>query len=764
MADFEPFHSAVNRIPLPRPAVTRAAGAGSLPGDLFADGAAPGHDHLSPDRWSGSMDLEMTVRTPLVFGEQGEHNGQACVDLPIDAQGRLVMPATMVKGMISRAYETLTCSRFRVFGDVGNRRGFRRTADTHSRQLTYRGDAASALRLVPIRISAEDEHGLIGELFYGDTQVNDYCKERGHVYPTMYAANFHAGGRGHSQLRINQRRLDTMAAHGRKLRCHLTLCLHGDGGKGARYAYWQVTHIHNGREFLEVIRIPDSVTTIEDLDDVTGYVCRTTPPDKLPNQLFDRKHNERFFFDVSGSGPTKVRIVSDVRERYRAVVDSYVLQRQNDPKTKRRTPNRATHQVLRAGSAAEAELAASLKVGDLGFAVVKDPDNDPEVVEIVPTMIGRHAYSMSPAELAAAQQVLPLSTAGEASAADRLFGYVINDVDDGAKGGDVAARGRIVIGPIDGSDARVVTDAPRLLAPLLAPKPGSARRFLTDRNGKTPLSADRKTPSHAERKTPSHAERKVRPAKRSEYFTTGQYLGGSAYPVHRSALGAPDFPRQATAVPDLNGQEQDNANVRLEARSWLRAGSVLRCTLSFTNLSANELAALIWVLTPENLVPASEQDDERSKQGYLRMGLGKPFGLGVVEVRIAPDGLRACRGEDLAHSYASLGGCLGEGVPVVSASRFKIANIERLVKMPWVQAMQRAAFGYADGIEVRYMSLKENKRNNQTDGCTDKPHEGTGVAPRELFCTESGKPIRVSPEKRIPEQFRGRSGARWSRY
>ena len=69
MDNFEPFHSAVNRIPVLRRSGERLADAGRLPKSLFKDHEPPGHDRLHADRWSGSIDLEMIARTPLIFGE-----------------------------------------------------------------------------------------------------------------------------------------------------------------------------------------------------------------------------------------------------------------------------------------------------------------------------------------------------------------------------------------------------------------------------------------------------------------------------------------------------------------------------------------------------------------------------------------------------------------------------------------------------------------------------------------------------------------------
>ena len=751
--DFKPFHSAVNRIPVPRRSAHNLARHNVLPPDLFLDGPAPSHDHLAPDRWSGSVDLEITVHTPLVFGQQSEENGRNYVDLPTDGHDSLVMPSTMVKGMISRAYETLTCSRFRVFGDVENQGGFRRTADDRSVPLTYRGDAASALGLVPIRITGEDEDGLICTLYYGDTKVTEDYREHNLVYPKMRAAALQGTSHGPAKLVVSQDRLDRLAPHGKKIVCDMTLCLHGRGGKRARYAYWLVTHIHdeNTGQPIEIFRIPESITTTKHLDGVTGYVCRTAAPNQSPGDLFPKKHDERVFFDISPHGPTQVRISSRVREAYRAVVESYVAQRSKDPKNKKQPPNRATDAVHReqreavkttgvshiAVPTATADVcaAASLTVGTVAFAVVDNSNDYPVVVEIIPTMIGRHAYQRSPLELAKAQEVAPLTNADDASPADRLFGYVIRD--KAGKGGNVALRGRISIGPVDGTQATIVSNTQQLLTPLLAPKPGSARRYLTDHEGRTPRRHD----GNSDGALP-----------RSDLFRDGQLLGAAAYPVHRRILDQKGFPAAATADPIMDGRPQKNLETRITARTWLATGSVLTTTLTFTNLSSDELAALLWVLTPENLVPASEQDDQRSKIGYLRMGLGKPFGLGALEVRAVEGSLQAQQDGSLAQDYASLRGCMGAGSATTDPSEavFDTKMPSVITELPWVQAMQRAAYGYADDTKVRHMSLNENKENNQTNGTTGEPRPGKGVAPRDLFGSDSGEPIVVPGKPKGP--------------
>ena len=760
--DFRHFHSAVNRIPVLRRSAQDHARRNALPPDLFLDRPAPSHDHLDPEFWSGSVDLEIKLHTPLVFGEQttkeitgqgGRTEKRHFVGLPLNADETVRVPPTMVKGMISRAYETLTCSRFRVFGDVENQGGFRRTADDRSVPLTYRGDAASALGLIPIRITGEDEDGLIGALYYGDTKIAEDYRKGDLVYPTMRAAALRGTSHGPAKLVVPRDRLDRLAPHGKKIVCDMALCLHGDAQKGARYAYWLVTHIHdeNTGQPIKVFRIPDSITKTKHLDGVTGYVCRTTAPNQSPRKLFPRKHDERVFFDVSPHGPTLVRISSRVREAYRTVVESYAAQRSKDPKNKKKPPNRAADAVHRAqreaakttGSSHIAAptanedvcAAASLAVGTVAFAVVDNSNDSPTVIEIIPTMIGRHAYQRSPLELAKAQEVAPLTQADDASPADRLFGYVIRN--EAGKGGNVAFRGRIGIGPVDGTQATIVSNKPQILTPLLAPKPGSARRYLTDHEGRTPRRHD----GNSDGALP-----------RSDLFRDGQLLGAAAYPVHRRILDQKGFPAAATADPIMDGRPQKNLETRITARTWLATGSVLTTTLTFTNLSSDELAALLWVLTPENLVPASEQDDQRSKIGYLRMGLGKPFGLGALEVRAVEGSLQAQQDGSLAQDYASLRGCMGAGSATTDPSEavFDTKMPSVITELPWVQAMQRAAYGYADDTKVRHMSLNENKENNQTNGTTGEPRPGKGVAPRDLFGSDSGEPIVVPGKPKGP--------------
>ena len=760
MVEFEPFHSAVNRIPVLR---DKAQEKGYSP-DLFDDRQAFGHDRLADDRWSGSIHLEITVRAPLVFGKQdveevvesdGKKEKRHFVEVPRNRDGTLHVPPTMIKGMISRAFETLTCSRFRIFGDVPNETDRRRHADDHSIPLTYRPGPASALRLVPARVESVDPktRDVALELLYGFSRESKY-NVKGKPMEIMRAASLPDPGskknpdcrhytfkRG--EIVTDVKKLRKLVQHKQTVDFEASLCIHRGHKKQASYLYWLVTHVTLDKvgEQPQVVEIATPQDYVIKHSKFRGYVYRTYPNNTNKfkgTRWFDGKHDERIFFRRGERLLVTAR--RPVHDSYINIVNSYLRLREEQrdshlPRSKQETPNRVTVTASKTKDAS----APDLKSGDLVYAVLSDDSYDDNgtivknaarisVIELVPIMVGRRSYECSPVELAKKQFVMPPSGRNLASAADRVFGYVVPPKKDKkkepkkAEGGDVASRGHISISSVNGAEAYIVSE-PVLLSPLLAPKPSSARRFLTARDGGTPQPWKGIT------------------IKRDDLFSSGQYLGRAAYPVHRSALTGNAFPEQASMLAG----DQDNYKVRLTAKSWVDRESVLRCTLTFTNLSDDELAALVWVLTPENLVPESERSRNAGALGYLQMGLGKPFGLGALEVRIAENGLHARSGAALARSYESLDGCLGLNDPVVPTSDFPLPDEEELLGEPWVQAMQRAAYGYNDNLEVRYMTLDENKKNNQTKGSTGDPKAGRGISPRDLWGPDSGTPIQVGP-------------------
>ena len=730
MTAFQPFHSAVNRIPVPREQAQKKG----YSSDLFEDDVAPAHDHLAAERWTGSVDLKITVKTPLVFGEQSAESsssrevnkqGRPCVSLPVDVNGKAVVPPTMIKGMISRAFETLTCSRFRVFAG-------------HDEPLTYRVDPAQANGLFPGVVYYDDEiQGWAIEVLNGTGTKNESALMRdsaregvGRVYVEEHFELKPRSGKKYPDEDQVLSEFRRRTPHGQWTRAIVTKW------RGKSGPVTLVTHLWNKKrkQFERFFEPPKGAGPGNEIE-VYGFPCRTAPPGKYARDLYQDKKYERFFFKAQRTSDgwitrgTALKLPSYVIGKYANVVRSYIEMGEQE---------KGRHLLNRAASCVDPDKIGELSENDLVYAVLDRKElestngevaRNVKVKAIVPTMVGRRAYEWSPTELAARQGVLPVSSKDRASAADRVFGYVVPSPERSAVGGDVASRGRISISAVDSSNAVISRDR-RELPPLLSPKVSSARRFLTDSSGKTPLTAS------------------GGPLRRGDYFREGQYLGAACYPVHRNQLGKNEFPKGNQEELGSKDGEPSNDAVRLAVKSWIKVGSDFKCTLRYENLSRDELAALLWVLTPENLVPEEERDASSNKVGYLRMGLGKPYGLGVVEVRMVGNSLKAKTGVDLANDYMSLESCDGLDGKGVSSADFLLPKEGFLAREPWVRAMRRAAYGYADRVEVRYMTLDENKENNITDSRTGAPKRNKGISPRDLFGEQARKPLSIHRPER----------------
>lgn len=730
MTAFQPFHSAVNRIPVPREQAQKKG----YSSDLFEDDVAPAHDHLAAERWTGSVDLKITVKTPLVFGEQGvepssirevNKQGRSCVSLPVDVNGKAVVPPTMIKGMISRAFETLTCSRFRMFSG-------------HDEPLTYRVDPAQANGLFPGVVYYDDEiQGWAIEVLNGTGTKNESALLRdsaregvGRVYLEEHFEIKPRSGKKYPDEDQVLSEFRRRTLHGQWTRAIVTKW------RGKSGPVTLVTHLWNKRrkQFERFFEPPKGAGPGNEIE-VYGFPCRTAPSGKYARDLYQDKKYERFFFKAQRTKDgwitrgTALELPSDVIDKYANVVRSYIEMGEQE---------KGRHLLNRAASCVGPDKVGELSENDLVFAVLDRKElestngevaRNVKVKAILPTMVGRRAHEWSPTELAAHQGVLPVSSKDRASAADRVFGYVVPSPEQSAVGGDVASRGRISISAVDSSNAAISRDR-RELPPLLSPKVSSARRFLTDSSGKTPLTSS------------------GGPLRRGDYFREGQYLGSACYPVHRNQLGKNEFPKGNQEELGAKDGESSNDAVRLAVKSWIKAGSDFKCTLRYQNLSRDELAALLWVLTPENLVPEEERDASSNKVGYLRMGLGKPYGLGVVEVRMVGNSLKAKSGVNLANDYMSLESCDGLDGKGVSSADFLLPKEEFLAREPWVRAMRRAAYGYGDRVEVRYMTLDENKENNITDSRTGVPKRNKGISPRDLFGEQARKPLSIHRPER----------------
>lgn len=722
------FHSSVNRIPrLPNEARTCDP---TNSDEIYQQGVTTSLDRLHPERLSGYFDLELSAHSPLILGEQTKEEGIHYIQVQ-KVDGKPYIAPTMIKGLLSTSYERITSSRFRVFD-----------TKTHNTRLTYRTQPNQAISLVPVRCTHAP---------HIDDADGEYTFER-------------LDGGGHNDnkpafipIQNSPALSDTKKIGREKIKIGI-FEYNQDNGK-------QITEQFKNHERIkfDAYRIKKRwiVSKISKLDDsftlplgtykkmnpddqqskephtFFGYLYLTTPREMLQEnntnfgkQWGRKKWSEKIFIEpeqdlgqICNNSTNRVACSTSAAEAYIATLRSYrTIQDETDARNKRNGEELTRHNVYSSGEVDSDRLTE----GTLAYALMDTSDT---ILELIPISVGRHAYSHAPNTLAEADGVNPARTLTEASAADRLFGFVGNDNESGT-----SLRGRIQIGPVSTSDCSTAVppdgQAYVTLPPLLSPKPSSGRRFLVSKEDfPNPPSKD------------TRRDHLYDPNKSS--------LGEATYPTHRSSIGqslGSIIEKFSTSGGDL----KTNESLQLHVRSWIEKGSVLTCRVHFENLSSKELAFLVWPLIPENLSP-----DGRDV-GFHKVGIGKPLGLGLVEARIVKNRLYLEKTQDITSGYKKLNNVLGTHYEELAVSTLlQNSKIGDLSKLPWVRAFQRAAYGFGPteekdtDVPVRYVSLEENKLNNATtkDGRPKRFHEQEWVAGR------SPQALWIEDSATVPDVF-----------
>lgn len=702
-------------------------------------------DHLPAQTWCGSIKFLITAKTPLVYGNVDEETRSISIPTEtLDSSGNTlreipVLPATMVKGMLSNAFERVTTSRLRIFGN-------------YSDPLTYRTDPAASPKLIPAIVNPKENKarlltGTHPRLTEVEVLTNNSFRSR--TIPIMRAATLRTepGNKiefvpGMTHELLLDMILPSNGAVSRKIRFDAKLVSNGN------YAYWFIYALYSDDNDERKPIFDENKLTGEDLGETltkrSGYVYLTTDPEDLRKhrRTYNQKVSERVFFTENERNSQVVAIPHAANDhpspidRYLLTVQSYVDnwldELKRNPETTR-TPNR----FIRQHKAPHPKPLSSF----LAYVLVsKDLSGDATVDSIVPISIGRDAYALSPLTVARHANVAPPQILPELSPADRLFGFVghCDDTSQDAKEKSNPAasfKGRIFVTKVDyAGGGGLFYPSTLRLRPLLSPRPSSARRFLTRVDGANINSASQQV-------------------KRSQYFSVEpeQSLGATTYPVDRNAWVNID---QTTGLPKKAIMKPEDArNVTTSVVSYLKAGTTFKVTLRFEAMSKFELSWLIWLLNPANLAPRTEANRpgftaKERPLGYLRLGTGKPLGLGVVQVELVKDGFEAIESSEdsteeltLSSAYHNLSGCLGTACSTTDSTTFEVSD--EYLDTPWVKAFQRASFGYEDQYEVRHLTLEENQVNNKTNGRSGLPLSGHGVEPGALWGARSGDPIEI---------------------
>lgn len=712
------FHSSVNSIPVIRPSTptsknttTARTNDNNELSNFLADRTPMTLDHLAADTFSGELQVTIQTATALIFGEQTKHSsGPSTIDIQRDpVTNAPIISPTMIKGMIANAYERITASRFRIFG-------------SHSCPLTYRADPAAAANLIPIHLSDQFSLGdKIATLLYG---------HNGSKYAHVITHKDIQGEKKKRALLKNSEAWEILQ--------HGALVYFKAKQIGDAYYVTQVKK--DDKSSYRHLRTPAWIheEPTEETEH-TGWFYATQTDTQLRNgTVANTGKKSEFIFFADGENDEPTTIDDNLVRDYMQIIKSYAY----DP-TQRTAKKQDSYGRFEINLQDNNNPESTINIDGL-LAYARMGTNG-KVSELLPTQVGRRSYQMSPQSLAAEQQVLPSSRLNTASPGDRLFGFVPQDSNI-ERPAQTALRGRITISHINTSSVTKVEDVKQPhLHPLLQPKKTSARRFLTTREGRPIVGRER-----------------------SKYFSPGDFLGAAVYPFSQNDLASNDGITKRAKFStfkdesSLNDEVQEkNHNAHSQAVSWIPKGQSFSCTLRFEGLSDTELQILLLILSSDLLGKYALSSDNHPT-GYLRMGMGKPLGLGIVKVDCRSQSVYRTKAEDdgpvgLISDYKALCGCLGAPSGYLTEpdwcwnyeSFIEQAHTfyEELSRTSSAKAFLRSCVGYSTEHPVRYMRLDENQWNNQTNSETGLPKNGHAVAPTSLADDNWEKPMSVG---RIP--------------
>lgn len=588
-----------------------------------------GHRRWASGRFSGTIRVKLTVKTPLlVCDDQRRSESPLARDhfiYPVrtGADGKPQLASSSVRGMLRSAYEAITNSRFAVFPFDPEAPSLAKKAN--ARKLGYRMNADDGLSLVPARIENGKAQLMMGET--AGLPTFDRNRNRWIIPGALYAAwvpqyETNVAGYSRGAIRIGGQ----SPVHGQKAWCWLELMKHNH----KPIQFWRVRQAGVNESDLDVREPPESRATNSysscgEFRKCEGYFV-------VSNQNIKNKHDERFFF---GSGPP-AEVDGKVLERYVDLIKDCQDLHKNELQSRNEHQPRQPPTLYTPSEGRRAEVAAmsrhtyepaaaSLDQGiTLCYALVEKRGAQYVVKELYPVSISRKLFEKTPFDLLP-RLLRPASSLDELSPADRVFGWVNQDKKM-SQGETVSAyRSHLRVGPVtcvsDVEAAIDEFDEPKALAILGQPKPQQGRFYLGDKDGK--------------------AQPRGRSKADAGYNRENRIRGPKVYPHHKQAERYENADQWQESNPQAFSNEPPS-NQNRSITGWVKPGATFSFDLHVTNLSSLELGALVWLLS-------------LSEEHYLRLGLGKPLGFGSVRVEMDSDESRVADGAEWIGAIAGQG-------------------------------------------------------------------------------------------------------------
>ena len=637
--------------------------------DDLADAEPVSHERYAPGRYSGSIRVKLTAKTPLLICEdkpdlqydRGDDHHTYNIRLQ---DGKPLIASSSVRGMLRSAYEAVTNSRFGVF--PGSEPKDSEPPKGHGRRLGFREEAR--LKTVPVRIVTDEssESGLAAQIMEGTADLNEDGTCTGPLcaaWAAVYDRHWNVAG-----VNIHDHRKQVWAYltpwHYRK---------RTTGGSLIQFDFWNVEAIEYSDSMPSTNPAPRNRRSKWNHAEPAswgkegwepGYLC-------INRQNMNRKHDERFFFTTKSSAP--VPLTWNNCFQWQELIENYHDEHERDVKGGQTRPSILTapnvySRHISTGGKTVSSAEKQLKSGDLCYANIIRRDAESIIEGLYPVMISRKLHTNSPLDCLP-KSLRPPTRISELSPADRVFGWVSQDADS-AKGRDVSAyRGNLSIGPIACTTESSLTvtrfPQPQALAILGQPKPQQGRFYLGDANGK------RQKPGLSRPKAGYvHSDEKK-----------NRVRGPKVYPHHSQGLRANAW-IQESGQQDLQKRSKQNRSLT----GQVNEGTEFEFDIHVTNLSAVEIGALLWLL---------QLPDEH----YLRIGLGKPLGFGSVRAEIVREGTTIANGADWIDSIGHFSQQPDSADLKVLTEQYETAILSANPEIP--AAFGRAARGLGD-LPVHY--------------------------------------------------------------
>lgn len=584
------FHNPYNFVPTYPPATTQLGG--------ISQGAPVGHAAYFDDHYSGTIDIDIEVKTPLLLPDTSMSNWNNGHQTVQSLQGCALKP-TQLKGAIRSAYEAITNSRFGVLG-------------AHERRFGNRMETHQGLRLKPARVNDKNEL----EIYEGAAWL-----------PRYDASNIRsATSDGSAAMRYTKPSM-VIPAHGDHVVCWVQKANHLPRNfpvnivreiakHDTTMGYAVLSDVATANDTFQQIPIGNNQFNRPPRQ-VTGYVF-------ISNRNIGHKHDERVFFNLQST----IAITYTVKELWADVIADY-KNVNSERQARRKRDGQPEDQYIGDGFGEQAfsrhlidtDSHMELKEGTMCYVSF---DQDRKISGLYPVNISRYLMEKAPS-----RQVDPKLTSAksfaEFSAADRVFGWVKNGSKDGDDG-RTAYKGQLRVSAITchSPDGGIDPLDPHIpLAILAAPKPQQTRFYGAKDEYGLPVA------NGLSKQETGYGNQNVK-------FLRGRKI----YP-HQ-----PQWSNVATAPWRRVGETKDSQNRSI--KDWIKVGTKFTAQLQVTNLNLAELGGLLWLLNLGN-----------DNNHFLKLGGGKPLGFGSVKVTIKSLDLRdgeAKRADFLSLARNSTGG------------------------------------------------------------------------------------------------------------